>query len=317
MKQSKRNTMTLHQKTKRKQKSPAALSEPIITPPVEEAPAMRRTWKQRLWRWIWHTVVILCIGVVLVLFGIYLAQPRYYKLLIIGSDQRNHEHARSDVLMILAVPKSSRDSISLTTIPRDTKVDHATKGLQKITHFYAMWEDPKETLGNRVLTESVVEDVLHTKVHGTIEVTFESFDQVVDLLGGVDTSQGHLNGKQAEELVHNRFVQPNGDFGRTAAQREIVENILSKMKHPSNAYAVYDYFQHTQRARLTTNRVSSGLFAVAYFLGHRGHISFSQAKEVILPGTGELIYTPAFNKKLYYWVLDDAKVKELVQQYLQ
>lgn len=304
--------MTLH--PQKKVKSPAPESS---TPNQSAVELPHRTWKQRLWRWIWRSLIILILLGLLLLLGIYLSQPRYYTLLIIGSDQRNHEHARSDVLMILAIPKSAHDPLSLTTVPRDTKIDHPTKGLQKITHFYAMWEKPDETLGNRELTQSVVEDLLDIRLNGTMEVTFESFDQLVDLLGGVDTSQGHLTGKQAEELVHNRFVQPNGDFGRTAAQREIVENLLAKVKQPKNASAVYNYFQHTERARLTISRLNTGLFAMAFLLGHRAHINFSDTKEVVLPGHSELIYTPTFNKKLYYWIIDETAVQNLVQQYLK
>lgn len=302
--------MSLHLKNPTKPKSRPAPTVTAIAPKTH-------SWKQRVWRWIWRSVVLAIVLLLFVVLGIYVAQPRYYTLLIIGSDQRNHEHARSDVLMILSIPKSSGDTMSLTTIPRDTKIDHPTKGLQKITHFYAMWEAPDETLGNRPLTQSVVENLLGIKIHGSMEVTFESFDQLVDLLGGVDTSQGHLTGKQAEELVHNRFVQPNGDFGRTAAQREIVENLLSKVKQPTNASAVYNYFQHTQRARLTIHRLSTGLFAMAFLLGHQAHINFSNTKELVLPGHGEYIYTPAFNKKLSYWILDPEATETLVQEYLQ
>ncbi|MFA5995673.1 MAG: LCP family protein [Patescibacteria group bacterium] len=305
--------MSLHPKPKRKPVAKLATNPAPMPEPAKPRPS----WKKRLWGWLWRFLLVFVLVLGLLLLGIYATQPRYYNVLIIGSDQRNTEHARSDVLMIASIPKSGNDKLSLTTVPRDTKIDHPEKGLQKITHFYAMWEDKNEYLGNHVLTQTVVEALLDIKINSSVEVTFESFDEIVNLVGGVDTSQGHLTGKQAEELVHNRFVQPNGDFGRTAAQREILADLLKKFKQPANARKLRDYFNTTKRARLTVNPVSAGLFGLAYLLGHFGQINLNNINEVVLPGESKRIYTPDFNKSLYYWILDMDKTNELVKQYLK
>lgn len=260
------------------------------------------------------------IGLLVVLLGsigFYVSQPRYYNILVIGSDQRTTEQARSDVLLIAAIPKSKRDPLSLVTIPRDTKIEHAEKGLQKITHFYAMWDDTTDRLGNRALTEQVIEELLDIRIHGTVEVTFDSFSDIVDLLGGVDLPQGHLDGDAAQELVHNRFVQPAGDFGRTDAQRDIFKTLLPKLYTPANAQAVYHYFLTSDRARLQLSRTSLAAFGITYLIGHRGHLSPGELNEVVLPGVGTRLYTPDFGKALYYWELDAAPTEELVDQYLR
>ena len=261
-------------------------------------------------------MVVLLLAVLIPL-GIYASQPKYFKILVIGSDQRGTEHARSDVLMVVAIPKSKDNIFSMTMIPRDTKIDHPEYGLEKITHFYGKWEDPEEYLGNKELTEQVVEDLLDIKVNGTVEVTFDSFIDIVDLLGGVDTSQGHMDGKEAKEVVHNRYNKQGGDFGRGEAQREILRNLLSRMKNISNAQAVRDYFAETDRARLDVSTNELGVFGVAYLIGHRGNVSLGDVEEVVIPGQSQRIYTPSFGKELYYWVLDEEATKETVEEYLK
>lgn len=305
--------MSLHKKTSKLKQSPSA---PVVEDqPVEKT--KRTGCRGLLMRWLVKVSLVLLLLAIVVPFGFYISQPKYYTILLIGSDQRGTEHARSDALIVVSIPKSSKHPFSMTMIPRDTKVEHSEKGLQKLTHFYAMWDDPEEYLGNKELTVEVIEDLLDIKLDGTIEVTFDSFTEIVDLLGGVDTSQGYLTGAEAKELVHNRYNKEAGDFGRGEAQREIVRNLITRIKSPSNARAVYAYMQTTDRARVDINSTSLVAFGVAYLIGHRGDVSLGEVEEVVLPGEGQRIYTPDFGKELYYWVLDETGTKEMVEQYLK
>ncbi len=305
--------MSLH-KTKKLKKTNLQSSEESVTAPAKVTGGCRRL----VIRWSIRLCILVVILVIAIPAGVYFSQPAYYKILVIGSDQRGTEHARSDVLMIVAIPKSASNTLSMTMIPRDTKIDHPEKGLQKITHFYAMWEKDDEYLGNKELTQETVEDLLDIKVDGTVEVTFDSFTEIVDMLGGVDTeTYGHLDGAAAQEIVHNRYNKEGGDFGRADAQREILRNLLSRAKDPIKAREVYDYFLATDRARLDVNTFSFGMFGAAYLIGHRGNVSLGEVEEVILPGAGDRIYTEDFGKELYYWVLDDAAVKSTVDEYMR
>lgn len=305
--------MSLHKTTKPKKTN---------LQPTQEASPMSTTspvgCRGFIMRWTVRLILIFLALIILIPAGIYFSQPKYYKVLVIGSDQRGSEHARSDVLMVVAIPKSSANTLSMTMIPRDTKIDHPEKGLQKITHFYAMWDDDNEYLGNKELTQETVEDLLGIKVDATIEVTFDSFTEIVDMLGGVDTeTYGHLDGTEAQEIVHNRYNKEGGDFGRADAQREILRNLLSRVKDPVKAREVYAYFSTTDRARLDVNTFSFGMFGAAYFIGHRGNVSLGEVEEVVLPGAGDRIYTEDFGKELYYWVLDEEAVKNTVDEYMQ
>ena len=235
---------------------------------------------------------------------------------MIGSDQRNNEPARSDALMVVSIPKSKQDPLSLVMVPRDTKMEDVDYGLQKITHYYAIWDEAVDRMGNVTLTEVKVEELLDIEIHGTVEVTFDSFTDIVDTVGGVDISTGHVDGKEAQELIHNRFVQPAGDFGRAAEQREIFKAVLQKAKNPALARRLYDYLQTSDRARLRLSKSSLVSFGIAYVLGHRG-LTIPEIEEQVLPGEGQRIYTPSFGKALYYWVLDESETQKIIETYLR
>lgn len=307
--------MSLHPKvpTPRAEVAHLTSGESIVHESAPKARGCRRALLRLMLR---GALLFLAIGIIAAI-GFYVSQPRYYNILIIGSDQRSNEPARSDVLMVMAIPKSSKDKLSLVTIPRDTKIENTDYGLQKITHFYAMWDDSTDRLGNRELTTTVVENLLDITVDGTVEVTFDSFDDIIDLLGGVDLESGHLDAAAAEEAVHNRFVQQEGDFGRADVQREILKSLMPKFKSPGNIKLVYNYLNTSDRARLTISQPSLIAFGIAYVVGHRGNIFPGEINEVVLPGVGTRIYTPSFGKSLYYWELDTTTTDELVQQHLK
>lgn len=263
-------------------------------------------------------IIFLALFGVGILFTIiyYLTAPERYNFLVIGSDQRGDERARSDVLMLISIPKSFRKPVSITTIPRDSLIEHPQYGMQKITHFYALGERTEgKLLGNVVLTQSVVSELLDIKIHGTFEVTFEGFKNIVDYFNGVDTSYGHLNGEEALAVVRDRY-RPGGDFARTTDQREIFESLASKVRSYSAFKHIYAYIQLHDFSRIRWSKWQVGHFAVAFVLGHLWTRSIGEIHEEALPGAGDYVYTPAFGKELYYWVLDDAGVQAIIEKYL-
>lgn len=309
--------MSLHPKqTKIVKPTNARTSGNVAEAQVVDGTPKKGGLRKRFRRFLLRTFLIGVLVLGVLLFGFYVSQPRYYHLMVIGSDQRNNEHARSDALMIISIPKSKKDPMSLVMVPRDTKIDHPEKGLQKITHFYAMWDDSTDRMGNVELTTSVVEELLDIKIDGTVEVTFDSFTDIVDAVGGVDISTGHVDGAEAQELVHNRFEQAEGDFGRAAEQREIFKAVMQKAKNPFKAREIYDYMMTSDRARLRISKPSLVSFGIAYLMGHRS-LTLPEIEEQVLPGEGERIYTPSFGKSLYYWILDEAGTTELVNKYLK
>ncbi|MFA6027454.1 MAG: LCP family protein [Patescibacteria group bacterium] len=262
----------------------------------------------------------LVVIVAMILLMVYLFAPSRYNILVIGSDQRAEglkegdatvTRGRSDVLMVVSVPKSYKEKISIVMIPRDSKIDDDDYGVQKITHYYAMEERyESDTLGNLPLTQKKVETLLNKRMNATFEVTFSGFADIITLLDGVDTASGHLNADDAVELVRNRYSQKNGDFGRAAEQREIIKGAMIKIKQMSYAKKVYEYINTAPDARLKWDRAATYAFGLAFLMGHIGHLDIGEIEEVELPGQGM-----RYNG-LYYWELDQEKVEEIVKEYL-
>lgn len=246
------------------------------------------------------------------------AIPKRFNILVVGSDQRTEEEGRSDVLMVVSLTKSPKDAISIVTIPRDTRVAVEGHGLQKITHAYAF--DVERTdgkdLGNIALTKKTVEDFLDIPIHGTLEVTFDSFQAIIDQLGGVTTpTYGKLTGEQALKKVRNRYRE-GGDFARTTDQREIFTQVLREVREQNAFRSVYTTLQDSSDSRVEVPTTRLMLFGVYAYLRRGGNFSLEGSHQDVIPGKGDTIYTPEFDANLYYWVPDEEATKTLVDTWL-
>lgn len=102
--------------------------------------------------------------------------------------------------------------------------------------------------GGMKLLNACLKDNFGVYVDGNIEVDFDGFTDVIDLVGGVDIklsnseanhliAQGynvvagmnHLDGKTALAHARNRSVG-SGDFSRTQRQRDVLSAVLEKCK---------------------------------------------------------------------------------------
>lgn len=269
----------------------------------------------------------LCIGfivtfVLLIFVSIglaYTTAPSHYTVLFVGSDQRETERARSDVMFLVSVPKKADQQPFFLSIPRDTKVEDPEWGLQKMTHFYAFGDRPNDgkLLGNIDLTKKEIENVLGVHVDATVEVTFQSFQDIVDTLGGGSAEGKQLNGEEALALIRDRFTDGRSDFNRQADEREVLRSLLTKVKNPEQAKKLVDYFEQSDQARLRYSKLSLAHFALGAGIARRGKISIGEMDEASLPGTSAKIYTPSFGKELYYWIPDQEQVADIVNRHLQ
>lgn len=278
------------------------------------------------------TALVLFVVILLV----YLTSPKYYRVLVVGSDQRGTERARSDVLFVVSVPKSVDENPLFLSIPRDTKIEHEEYGLEKINHLYGYGERPDDgkLLGNIDLTQGAVEDLLGVKMDATIEVTFASFAELVDVVGGatvsgesgggqfdgVDTSAlrgAELSGEEALVLIRDRFTGSRTDFDRQADAREVLRSMITKVKDPDTVRAVLDYFDTAEYARLDFNTRRAGHFLFGAGIARKGKVSIGEMTEESLPGEGGRIYTPDFGKELYYWIVNEEELEVLVEEHLK
>ena len=261
-------------------------------------------------------VLVIIVAALIGLLALYAQVPAHYNVLVIGSDQRADERARSDVLMVFSIPKDAAKEPVILTIPRDTRVEVPGHGTQKITHAYALGERRGDLLGNPDLTHDTVEDFLDIKINATCEITFDGFKEIVDKVGGVDTSEGHLQAEEALLLVRNRFRE-GGDFARTADQREIFQDLIKRIKEQNLYSWIYNYALQGQEMRLDYSLPQATMFFGFLYLKEGGFPDFSEVEEEVIPGYGDSIYTPEFGQSLYYWVPDLPATKELVNSKLK
>ncbi|MGP4105899.1 LCP family glycopolymer transferase [Virgibacillus sp. L01] len=161
-------------------------------------------------------------------------------ILLLGVDKRAGDSGRSDALMVLSLdPKNNK--MKLISIPRDTRTTIVGEGFEdKINHAYAF--------GGTDMSISTVESMLDISLDYYVQMNMEGLTEMVGAVGGItvdnqldwyDTGyykKGYhyakgeisLNGPQAMGYVRMRYKDPNGDFGRTKRQRQVIEAIIDK-----------------------------------------------------------------------------------------
>ena len=181
---------------------------------------------------------------------------------LFGGDGRNEKDvSRSDSIMILSIDKTHK-KLKLSSIMRDTYVDIYGHGMTKLNHAYAY--------GGPELAIRTINENFNLNIRDYAFVNFDSFEKVVDTIGGVDIElnqsevneinknvQGssikgpgmnHLNGKQA--LAYSRIRKiGNGDYERTERQRRVMQEIFDKgknigiTKYPEVVDSVFPYVE--------------------------------------------------------------------------
>lgn len=162
-------------------------------------------------------------------------------IVVLGVDERPSENdvGRSDTLFVVMFDKDSK-SISLFSIPRDTRVRIPGHGWDKINHAYAY--------GGRELTQKTVEELLGIRIDNYVMVDFKGFKGLVDAIGGIDINvekdmyyyddwdgfkvdlkkgPQHLDGETAIQYV--RYRDEEGDIGRIKRQQHFMMAVYDKI----------------------------------------------------------------------------------------
>ncbi|WP_099159579.1 LCP family protein [Virgibacillus ndiopensis] len=161
-------------------------------------------------------------------------------ILLLGVDKRPGDSGRSDALMVLSLdPKNNK--MQLISIPRDTRTTIVGKGTKdKINHAYAF--------GGKDMSIATVENLLDIELDYYVQMNMKGLSEMVDAVGGINVQneldwydegfykKGYhyakgeisLNGAKTMGYVRMRHLDPNGDFGRTKRQRQVIEAIVDK-----------------------------------------------------------------------------------------
>lgn len=161
-------------------------------------------------------------------------------VLLLGIDEREFDSGRSDALLLMSLDPST-ESMDLVSIPRDTRTEiigHNT--VDKINHAYAF--------GGVDMSLETVENLLDVDIDYFVEINMQGLADLVDAVGGVTVEndldwydegfykkdyhykkgQIDLDGQQALGYARMRHLDPDGDFGRNARQRQVIEAVLNK-----------------------------------------------------------------------------------------
>ena len=183
--------------------------------------------------------------------------------LLFGLEEINGA-ANTDAIMLVSI-NTQDNTIKLTSLLRDTYVDIPGWEPNKLNAVYARGakgaKTSKEAKNNgAALLIRVIEDTYDVDITGYACVNFDSFEAIIDRLGGLDIELGekeakylnttnyisnpdnrnvsagvnHLNGNQVMGYVRVRKVETlggsNNDYGRTVRQRRVINAVISKYK---------------------------------------------------------------------------------------
>lgn len=170
-------------------------------------------------------------------------------ILLIGIEEI--EGAQNTDSMIIATMNTETHTLKLTSLMRDLYVDIPGHDKSKLNSAYAK--------GGIELLYDTIETNFGIRVDGYTMVNFKAFEQIVDMVGGVEISltkeEAHylnttnyiskksnrhvvegpqiMNGNQAMGYCRVRKVSTgteNNDFGRTQRQRIVLQAIYDKVK---------------------------------------------------------------------------------------
>ena len=161
-------------------------------------------------------------------------------ILLVGVDGNNMEKGnRSDAMMIATIDEKNKD-IRITSLARDTYVDIEGYSTEKLTHAYA-YEGAS-------LLINTIKNNFGIDVDKYVAVSFESFEKIIDILGGVEINVSEkevsqingvnnsgiqtLNGSQA--LAYSRIRYIDSAYERDNRQRTVIEALYNKFANGSS-----------------------------------------------------------------------------------
>lgn len=162
-------------------------------------------------------------------------------ILLIGADYQGTSHPRADTI-ILATFNTDTKKLTMTSFMRDLYVSIPGYHRNKLNASYS--------LGGMNLLAQTLNTNFGVHVDGAVEVDFQQFQRIIDLLGGVRlelteaearwinkrtegslrAGQQLLTGEQAVWYARNRS-DSQGDFNRTSRQRKLLSSLVEAYRN--------------------------------------------------------------------------------------
>jgi LCP family protein required for cell wall assembly len=178
-------------------------------------------------------------------------------IMVIGLDYRDWEieegAPRSDTMILLTIDPVAKTA-GMLSVPRDMWVNIPGFGYNKINSAYSFGEGYSLPGGGPGLAMKTVENFLGIPIQYYVQVSFNSFEKMIDTIGGIDVNVpaeivvdplgpgntailqpgwNHLTGPLALGYARNRHTA-NGDVDRSSRQQEVILAIRDKVLAPGN-----------------------------------------------------------------------------------
>lgn len=143
-------------------------------------------------------------------------------VLLLGISGRDYISGYLTDTIILASINTPDNRISFFSIPRDLWVSTSAHEWQKINELYQLdgGTETPEIEATNLIREKIVE-ISGQPIHYTALINLRGVQQIVDILGGVDTEAGRLNGEEALDYIRDRSTV-GGDFDRMIRQQKLL-----------------------------------------------------------------------------------------------
>ncbi len=226
---------------------------------------------------------------------------------------------RSDTMLLVHVDPG-KETISVLSVPRDTRVEIPELGTEKINYANA--------IGGPKLAAQVLSSNLNgVTIDRYVRVSTGAFREIVNLVGGIDLyvpermeyvdntqklkidlqpGQQTLNGEQAEQFARFRN-DANGDIGRVQRQQQVIRALREKLSNPTLITKLPQAIELFQQY-VDTNLTMEEMLAMVNFGLDVGSENFQM---VMLPGR---FSTPA-ESVASYWMMDPVAKDQVMQEH--
>lgn len=162
-----------------------------------------------------------------------------FSVLLLGVDTGalgRNEQGRSDTILVAVIDPKKEETV-LLSLPRDTYTEIAGYGeMDKLNHAYAF--------GGPEMAKASVEKLLDIPINYYVSINMEGIESLVDQVGGVEIENRNaftydgtefpegvqkLKGTEALKYVRMRYDDPEGDYGRQARQRQLIQAIAKQI----------------------------------------------------------------------------------------
>lgn len=229
------------------------------------------------------------------------------KILIIGVDQRAGEPSRADTMM-LAIINTDNPELQLLSIPRDTRTIIPGRGYDKLNHAQAY--------GGPSLLMEAINDMLDIEIDGYVQLNFNSFKEIIDILGGVEynveirmyNADENINlqpGKQVldgdKALQYVRYRNSTGDIGRVERQQKFIKELIDQKLKLRNVLKIPELVGEAHRS-VKTNISLKDMVSIAMAMKE---LENEKVTSEILPGKAQYI------NGVSYWLPEDQKLEDI------